>query len=107
MSRAYYHFLLVNEFCMPYDPATAATSLGVPYPTEPETTLNPTYTRGNVAEVYEKIEKDILEAIPLLGDTHYTQPKYHFTNWLYFGFFYFFFMFNYIFFRIFITNKIS
>ena len=65
---------------MPYDPATAATSLGVPYATEPETTLNPTYTRGNVAEVYEKIEKDILEAIPLLGDTHYTQPKYHFNK---------------------------
>lgn len=80
MSRAYYHFVLVNEFCMPYDPATSAKDLGVPYATEPETTLNPTYTRGTVAEVYEKIEKDILEAIPLLGDTHYTQPKYHFNK---------------------------
>lgn len=80
MSRAYYHFVLVNEFCMPYDPATSAKDLGVPYATEPETTLNPKYTRGNVAEVYEKIEKDILEAIPLLGDTHYTQPKYHFNK---------------------------
>ena len=80
MSRAYYHFVLANEFCMPYDPATAATSLGIPYATEPETTLNPSYTRGTVAEVYEKIEKDINDALPLLGDTHYTQPKYHFNK---------------------------
>lgn len=80
MARAYYHFILVNEFCMPYDPATSSTALGIPYSVTPEKTLSPSYTRGNVAEVYAKIEKDILEAIPLLGDTHYSQPKYHFNK---------------------------
>lgn len=80
MCRAYYHFILVNEFCMPYNPATSGKDLGIPYMTQPERELNPQYKRGTVAEVYEKIEKDILDAIPLLGDTHYKQPKYHFNR---------------------------
>ena len=78
--RAYYHFVLVNEFCLAYNPATSSKDLGIPYITEPETQLNPQHSRGTVAEVYENIEKDILAAIPLLGDTHYSQPKYHFNK---------------------------
>ena len=80
MSRAYYHFVLANEFCMPYDSLTADKKLGIPYSVAPETKLNPTYTRGTLAQVYDHINKDIQEAIPLLGDTHYTQPKYHFNK---------------------------
>ena len=35
--RAYYHFVLVNEFCLAYNPATSSKDLGIPYITEPET----------------------------------------------------------------------
>lgn len=80
LCRAYGHFLLVNEFCLNYNESTSNTDLGIPYITEPEKELNPQYERGTVAEVYEKIEKDIEEALPLIGDTHYTQPKYHFNK---------------------------
>ena len=45
----------------------------------PEQGLNPQYERGNVAEVYEKIERDLLEGLKYVGDS-YAVPKYHFTR---------------------------
>lgn len=78
--RAYGHFLLANEFCMAYDPSTASTDLGIPYALKPETTVKPDYVRGTLAEVYENIDKDIQEALPLVGDGHLTIPKYHFNT---------------------------
>lgn len=39
--------MLAQAFTIPYDPATAATALGVPYPTEPENELIKEYKRGN------------------------------------------------------------
>lgn len=80
LCRAYGHFMLVNEFCQNYNSATSSTDLGVPYMTKPETTLSPSYERGTVAEVYENIDKDIQEALPLVGDTHLSIPKYHFNT---------------------------
>ena len=79
MCRAYCHFVLVNLFCLNYNSATSATDLGIPYMDTPEKGLNPSYERGNVAEVYEKIEDDIEEGIKYVGDD-YTAPKYHFTR---------------------------
>ena len=79
MIRAYNHFVLASIFCMPYNPETASSELGIPYSTEPETALNPQYERGTLAEVYSKIDADIQEALPLVGDS-YTVPKYHFTR---------------------------
>jgi len=80
LCRAYGHFVLVNEFCNNYNSATSTTDLGIPYMTKPETSLSPAYERGTVAEVYENIDKDIQEALPLLGDTHLDVPKYHFNT---------------------------
>lgn len=80
LCRAYASFILVNEFCKNYNQQTSSTDLGIPYPTTPETTVNPTYERGSVADVYEKIDKDIQAALPLLGDTHLKVPKYHFNT---------------------------
>lgn len=80
LCRAYGHFMLVNEFCQNYNSATSSTDFGIPYSLEPETTVNPTYERGTVAEVYANIDKDIQEALPLIGDTHLTIPKYHFNT---------------------------
>lgn len=80
VARAYAHFMLANIFCNAYNPATASQSLGIPYMDKPETELNPKYERGTLAEVYEKIEKDLLEGLPLLDDSVYTIPKYHFNQ---------------------------
>ncbi len=80
MCRAYGHFILVNEFCQNYNPETSKTDLGIPYVEAPETTLYGNYSRGTVAEVYEKIDRDIQEALPLVGDSHLSVSKYHFNE---------------------------
>ena len=56
LCRAYNHFILVNVFCIAYNPETSGSDLGVPYMQKPETTLNPKYERGTVAEDYTLIE---------------------------------------------------
>ncbi len=80
LCRAYAHFMLANIFCMTYNPATAETELGVPYITEPETTLNPTYERETLEETYRLIEKDLTEGLELLPATYENAPAYHFTR---------------------------
>jgi hypothetical protein len=78
--RAFSHFILVNTFCMNYNPETSDTDLGIPYMTRSETTLNPKYERGTVAEVYQHIDEDIQAALPYLSDSYYKVPQYHFTR---------------------------
>lgn len=78
LCRAYAHFVLANMFCLPYDP-NAADRLGVPYMDHPETDLNPKYDRGSLLTDYEKMKEDIEEGIPLIDDTSYSVPKYHFN----------------------------
>lgn len=80
LSRAYNHFILANLFCLAYSPKTSKTDLGIPYMTKPETTVAPYYSRGTVQEVYEHIQKDIEEGIPLLDDGAYSLPAYHFNK---------------------------
>ncbi len=80
VARAYAHFMLVTLYAKPYDPATAASNPGIPYVTEPETIVNKQYSRGTVADVYEHIEKDLTEGLPLLDDASYKVPRYHFTR---------------------------
>ena len=72
--------MLVNIFCKAYDPLTADSDLGIPFMDGPETELNPKYERGTVAEVYEKISKDLEEGLPLIDDSNYTIQKYHFNQ---------------------------
>jgi tetratricopeptide (TPR) repeat protein len=81
MCRAYNHWVLTNVFCKNYNPNTSSKDLGVKYSVEPETVLSsPEMDRGTVAEDYEKIDRDIQEALPLLNDNHLTVPKYHFSK---------------------------
>ncbi|MDR0691911.1 MAG: RagB/SusD family nutrient uptake outer membrane protein [Prevotellaceae bacterium] len=80
ISRAYHHFILVNVFCKHYSALTGASDMGIPYMDASETTVDPKYERGTVAGVYEKIEQDIEEALPLIDDNIYTVPKYHFNR---------------------------
>lgn len=79
LCRAYNHFILTNVFCLPYNSLTSTADPGIPYSLEPETTLKPDYQRGTVAEDYELIEADLLEALELVGDSNYKVPKYHFN----------------------------
>jgi len=63
LTRAYAHFMLVNIFAKHYNPATAASDLGVPYVTAPERELIKKYKRATVQEVYDLIEQDLLAGL--------------------------------------------
>ena len=78
--RAYGHFALADVFCLPYNPETASSDLGLPYSMAPETQVAPYYERGNMEELYSKINADIEEALPLISDDLYSVPKYHFNR---------------------------
>lgn len=80
VARAYAHFMLVTFYARPYEEATAGTSMGIPYVTEPENIVLKQYDRKTVAYVYEQIEKDLLEGLPLINDNSYSVPAYHFTR---------------------------
>ncbi|GAA4234316.1 RagB/SusD family nutrient uptake outer membrane protein [Postechiella marina] len=80
ITRAYHHFMLANVFSQHYNDANKA-GLGIPYITEPETSLKVDYNRGTLEETYTLIEKDLLEALPLISDSYYSGTgKYHFTK---------------------------
>lgn len=79
VARAYSHFMLVTFFSKAYDAATAASDPGIPYVTVPETVVIKQYERKTVQYVYEMIEKDLLEGLPLIDDKIYNVPKYHFN----------------------------
>jgi len=79
VARAYAHFMLVTLYAKTYDPATDNSSPGIPYVTTPEKIVNGQYSRGTVASVYAQIEKDLLEGLPLIKNSAYQVPKYHFN----------------------------
>lgn len=78
ITRAYNHFMLVSLWGNRYNPATAATDLGVPYITEPETALLAQYKRNTVKEVFDLVEKDLIEGMKYIT-SNYKEPKYHFN----------------------------
>ncbi|MBD0293699.1 MAG: RagB/SusD family nutrient uptake outer membrane protein, partial [Flavisolibacter sp.] len=80
VARAYAHFMLVNFFAKFYDAATAASDPGIPYVTEVENVVFKQYDRKTVAYVYDMIEKDLLEGMPLIRDEKYSVPRYHFNR---------------------------
>lgn len=80
LCRAYSHFVLVNVFSQAYTASTAENELGVTYMSTPEQGLNPKYGRESVAQVYDKIDKDLQRALPMVSDSYYTVPKYHFNQ---------------------------
>ncbi|MFD2065786.1 RagB/SusD family nutrient uptake outer membrane protein [Pontibacter silvestris] len=80
VARAYAHFMLVTLFSKVYDPATASSDPGIPYVTEPEKVVMGQYDRKTVTYVYEQIEKDLTQGLPLINNNAYTVPKYHFNT---------------------------
>lgn len=80
LCRAYAHFQLVSLFSKSYDPATAASDMGIHYVTDIETTVMKNYERKTVEYVYGMVEKDMLAGLPLLDESAYLIKKYHFTK---------------------------
>lgn len=80
VARAYAHFMLVTLFSKVYNPATAASDPGIPYVTTPERVVMGQYERKTVAYVYEQIERDLTEGLPLIRNSVYRSPKYHFNT---------------------------
>jgi len=80
IARAYGHFELVNLFGKPYNPSTSASDPGIPYMLAPETELNKKYERTSVGKIYEQIDADLQEGLPLINDSYYDMPKYHFNR---------------------------
>ena len=79
--RAYDHFCLVNVFSQPYKNAELSKKdVGVPYVTEVEDVVQKQYDRGNVTDVYAKIEADLEEGLANLNEQIYQKPKWHFNN---------------------------
>lgn len=77
--RAYAHFMLVSIFSKAYNPTTAASDLGIPYVTEPETVLLGSYSRASLEEVYSNIDNDLTKGLPLL-ENNYEVDAFHFTK---------------------------
>ncbi len=81
MIRSYCHFMIAQVFCQPYrGDATNATLLGIPYIKKPEKTVKPNYERGTLKETYDNIRKDLEEGLPLIDNSLYEIPKYHFNK---------------------------
>lgn len=81
LSRAFHHFILVNIFSQAYkNDEKSKCDIGVPYITKPESDLIVHYDRGNVADVYKKIEEDLTLGLSLVNDSYYKVPKYHFNK---------------------------
>lgn len=79
LARAYAHFMLVSFWSKRYDPATAGSTMGIPYVTKPETELLPQYKRNTVQEVFDFIQKDIEEGLSYITNG-YKEPKFHFNK---------------------------
>ncbi|OQP65187.1 hypothetical protein A3860_16065 [Niastella vici] len=80
LCRAYAHFMLVTFFSKVYNPNTASTDMGIPYVTVPEKVVFKQYDRKTVAYVYQMIEQDLTQGLPLIDETKYTIPRYHFNK---------------------------
>jgi len=65
--RAYSYFMLVNLYSQHYNPATYEKDLGVPLYLVAD--INDAKPRATVKAVYDQIEKDLTDALPLLPPT--------------------------------------
>ncbi len=79
LCRAYAMFQLSTVFCKAYNPATASTDLGLPYPLHTESVVGVTYERGTMEELYSKIDADLQRGLPLIS-SNYSKPKFHFNT---------------------------
>ena len=65
--RAYYHFMLVNLFAQPYNAEGVDISKAPGIPLMLSSAVKDEFPKRNtIAQVYAQIEKDLLEAVPLM-----------------------------------------
>ena len=78
--RAYAHFVLVNLFGKHYNTQTSTTDPGIPYIEEPINDFQAQRPRNTVADVYQRIERDLTQGLELINDSYYKVPKLHFNK---------------------------
>lgn len=80
--RAYDHFILANLFCQPYrDAESSKADVGLPYITQPETELIVKHERGNVADLYARIQQDLEAGLKDISNINMgVAYKYHFNE---------------------------
>ncbi|MFD2582518.1 RagB/SusD family nutrient uptake outer membrane protein [Pedobacter vanadiisoli] len=66
VGRAICNLAFLNDFSLPYNPASASADLGIPLITAADVTQT-SFTRATVKECYTAIIKDLTEAFPDLG----------------------------------------
>ena len=76
--RAFRYFYLVNMYAAPYDPATCATTPGIPVYLE-TTADDKAYRRVSLEKVYGQIVDDLKNAIPLLEENLMETGKTRFS----------------------------
>jgi tetratricopeptide (TPR) repeat protein len=62
--RAFTMFTMSQVYAMPYNPSTAASTLGIPYKVTAD--INEPVTRPSLRQNYQQMVEDLLQAIPLL-----------------------------------------
>ncbi len=73
--RARAYLELVNIYAEPYDEATATTMAGIPL--RDGTGITNNYQRNSVAEVYQRVESDLKEAINAFDNSTETKSLWH------------------------------
>lgn len=64
--RAFYHFALAQLFCKPYNKNSASEDLGIPLRLDSD--ISTRSKRSTLAETYNQVINDLMEAVPLLPD---------------------------------------
>jgi hypothetical protein len=77
--RAYYYFLLVNYFGLPYNHGNPEKNLGIPLKLN-SGVRDEYFTRNTVQEVYERIEQDLLEGNRLMSENKMPVSTYEVSD---------------------------
>lgn len=78
--RAYLHFMIANIWAPPYEGEDSKITPAIPYVEKVEKNAFPTYERGNLYDLYQKIERDLLAGLSIVSDNFYVRPQYRFNT---------------------------
>lgn len=78
--RAYLHFMVANIWAKSYQGDNSDSYVGIVYQEQPEKNALPSYQISNLAEVYQKIERDLEYGLALVRDEYYDKKLYHFNK---------------------------
>ncbi|MDQ3845272.1 MAG: RagB/SusD family nutrient uptake outer membrane protein [Bacteroidota bacterium] len=78
--KAYCNYMLVSLFGKQYNPATAETDMSIPLIESYNGDAVVPYPKASVKKIFDLVEADLLEALPLLRDTETENAKFTFTK---------------------------